>query len=55
MFENYVGISHHLNARELYEKYKVFFYNPKYEKSIGENISLNIIHKNLQINWIFFN
>ena len=30
----------------LYEKYKVFFYNPKYEK----NIALNIIHKNLQIN-----
>ena len=24
--------------------------NPKYEKSIGENIALNIIHKNLQIN-----
>ena len=39
-----------INARELYEKYKVFFYNPKYEKSIDENIALNIIHKNLQIN-----
>ena len=38
-----------INARELYEKYKVFFYNPKYEKNIGENMAFNIIHKNLQI------
>ena len=29
---------------------KFFFYNPKYEKTIGENIALNIIHQNLQIN-----
>ena len=35
------------------EKYKLFFYNPKYEKSFGENIALNIIHKNLQINGYF--
>ena len=48
---SFICIHHNLiNARELYEKYKVFFYNPKYEKSIGENIALNIIHKNLQIN-----
>ena len=35
-----------IKARELYEKYKVLFYNPKYEKIIA----LNIIKKNLQIN-----
>ena len=39
-----------INARELYDKYKVFFYNPKYEKSNVENIALNIINKNLQKN-----
>ena len=49
--ELFICIYHNpINARELYEKYKVFFYNPKYENSIGENIALNIIHKNLQIN-----
>ena len=48
---SFICIYHNpINARELYEKYKIFFYNSKYEKSIGENIALNIIHKNLQIN-----
>ena len=48
---SFICIYHNpINARELYERYKVFFYNPKYGKSIGENVALNIIHKNLQIN-----
>ena len=48
---SFICIYHNpINARALYQKYKVFFYNHKYEKSIGENIALNIIHKNLQIN-----
>ena len=47
---SFICIYHNpINARELYEKYKVFFYNTKYEISIGENIALNIIHKNLKV------
>ena len=41
---SFICIYHNpINARKLYEKYKVYFYNPKYEKSIGENIALNIV------------
>lgn len=29
---------------------RVILYHPKYEKSVGENIALNMIEKNLQIN-----
>ena len=36
--------------QENFMKNTVFFYNPKYVKSIDVNIALNIIHKNLQIN-----
>lgn len=28
----------------------IFFYHPKYEKDVGENLALNLIDRNLQIN-----